>query len=137
MAGFFVGNHERIGEGRVDVGEIKLNYYLVAIVDVLGQQTTLAELKEMPSTPEERRRAASILGRTLIRVQAVRKAFESFFAASKRDHPFLGSLSEVGADAVRDVTNSEVGFFHFSDSTVFLCHWHRKMAIFVYLLLAC
>ena len=44
---------------------IEIGYYLVIIVDVLGQKNRLAELQKMPETDEEKRHAASVLNDTL------------------------------------------------------------------------
>lgn len=98
--------------------DIRLNNYLVAFIDVLGQRSALAKLTRMPITQEEKDEATSIIEQTYSKVKATRVFFESFFAASKKDHPSLDTLDEDTANEIRENTKSNVGYTHFSDSTV-------------------
>lgn len=104
--------------GNLFLMAVQLNYFLVALVDVLGQHSILSQLKELPSTEVDRTRAADIVGQTLLRVQAVRQFLEGYFKAASQDHPWLDDLSPEAANFVRDVTDSEVLYQHFSDTTV-------------------
>ena len=98
--------------------EVKLNFYVVALVDVLGQQSLLSKLRELPTTDEEKEKAATVIRQTLVTVSAVREAYESFLAASQKDHPVLEDYPDEVANAVREVTKSDVSFSHFSDTTI-------------------
>jgi hypothetical protein len=97
---------------------VHYGYFLVAFVDLLGQQEELAKLTALPHTPASRPAVEQVLRRTAGRVVKTRRAFGNFFqtAAANRQ-----SLADLTPDQVREYNRMRTLTFHqigFSDSFV-------------------
>jgi hypothetical protein len=99
-------------------GDLTLNYYLVAFLDVLGQRENLRQMKHLPRTPSEYSETVRLLRSTVGVVLGLRKTFQQYFEsfASLR-------LPDSGGDRVlrsqvENAMNSPTEFRVFSDSFV-------------------
>lgn len=64
-----------------DKESLTIGYYLVALIDILGQKEKLRGLARLPSTAEEQTKFIGILKETYGTVEAFRNTFDTFFRA--------------------------------------------------------
>lgn len=93
-------------------------YYLVAFIDVLGQQEEIAKLVALPHATESRDAVLDILKRTTGRVAKIRRNFGNYFRTAGANQQSLRGLT---AEQVREYNKMRTLTFHqvgFSDSFV-------------------
>jgi hypothetical protein len=97
---------------------VHYGYFLVAFVDLLGQQEELAKLAALPHTPESRLAVEQGIRRTAARVVKTRKAFGDFFRIAATNRQSLAGLTPAQVteyNRMRSLTFHQIGF---SDSFV-------------------
>ncbi len=97
---------------------IIIQHFLVAFLDVLGQRAELRSLGSLPTNQEEIGKTGAILKRTLGFVLQTRALFNEYFSEFNQPGEFLRSLPEPEQNLVRNLRQSEVSFYGFSDSFV-------------------
>ncbi len=92
---------------------MRYGYYLVAFVDVLGQQDELGRLVLVPHIPEARDAAMEIIRKTAGRVRALRSGFQTYFREAASNHRSVAGLTPDQAreyNSMRTLTFHQVGF---------------------------
>ena len=97
---------------------LRVGYYLVAYLDVLGQSDELRKLQRLPQTEAERIAVLDTLRNTVGAIRNVRGSFETFFAALKPDPDRLAAVPEAHREDYRRLFGVRPAFRGFSDSIV-------------------
>jgi hypothetical protein len=94
-------------------------FYLVAFVDLLGQQEALRRLEALPHTRESKNEVMEAVYKTAQRVIRVRKAFERFFDEARTRRSLPTGLSAEQMDDYTKMREATVFYqIGFSDSFV-------------------
>lgn len=101
-------------------GDLTAGYYVVAFVDLLGQQGHLGELKGLPdkANPEEMQGFVQALKNTYGVVTGMRRNFSKFFSAFTKENPRAAQLSPDQQVIYRQLTSEPIQFQSFSDSAI-------------------
>jgi hypothetical protein len=95
-----------------------LAYYLLGFFDILGQSTTLRELKRLPRTKEEAAEAIKLLKGTAGTVRSVREMFLRTFEAVDPPTEFALSLPSPARKRVVAATRATLAHWGVSDSVI-------------------
>jgi len=102
---------------------INYTYYVVAIIDVLGQSEKLQSLTAIPQTPQQKEQFTKVIRDTFGAVGALRKGFREFFEGyhdpCRRHDPGSGSLPAGTKEAVIEPGKPDLGEVYFSDMFLF------------------
>lgn len=100
--------------------DLTAGYYVVAFVDLLGQQGHLRSLKGLPdkSKPEEMQEFVKALKNTYGVVTGMRKAFTNFFNGFTRENPWAAKLRPDQRKIYKQLTSEPIQFQKFSDSAI-------------------
>lgn len=94
--------------------------YVVAYIDLLGQQDKLREIKDIPD-PDDENNIANLrkqIRETYGAVHFLRNSFDKFFKAFATSKTDISSLSEAQQEQFRKYVKSKIKFQPFSDSVV-------------------
>lgn len=96
-----------------------LRYYFVACIDVLGQKSRLLTLNEVPTTPDEQKKALIILGDTAGYIMKLRNCFTEFFYNKLNEATStLNSSSKDKQTSTESIRRMEALITSFSDTIV-------------------
>ncbi|MCM0081334.1 hypothetical protein L4X63_07005 [Geomonas sp. Red32] len=100
--------------------DITAGYYVVAFVDLLGQQGHLRNLKGLPdkSEPAEMQEFIKALKNTYGVVTGMRKSFSEFFTGFAKENPWAAKLRPDQRKLYNQLTSEPIQFQKFSDSAV-------------------
>lgn len=98
--------------------KLLFQHYLVAFVDILGQRRGLREIKDLPTIDGEKEDFIKKLQETIGKVDALRRAFRSFFKAAQFYTPDTSRVPAEHREEFIASQKSEVYFYGFSDSII-------------------
>ena len=101
-----------------EAGEEFLAYYLVVLVDVVGQSKKLAPLKTVPTTDKEKAETVATLRETAFFIRNLRECFESYLQGATEEGDFAKTLKDPERDKLRQLLKADVRYFGFSDTSV-------------------
>lgn len=93
-----------------------LSYHFIAYLDILGQSEELLKLDRLPSTPQEKIKAAEILHNTAGYVMCLRKYFWQYYKATSRPTGILNSLPDDQRELAKSMRKIKAEWKGFSDS---------------------
>ncbi|MCJ7655141.1 MAG: hypothetical protein MUO97_07595 [Dehalococcoidia bacterium] len=93
-----------------------LNYHFIAYLDILGQSEELLKLGKLPSTPQEKIKAAEILHNTAGYIICLRKYFLQYYKITSRPTSILNSLPDDKRELAKSMRKIKADWKGFSDS---------------------
>ncbi len=101
---------------------MKINYYLAAYIDILGQGAKLSKINKLPKTKEEKEEFNKLLNDTADSVKKLHGVFQSYFDGFKEISPEIKERLESWTQEMRDkFKNSKeikLKYLYFSDTVV-------------------
>ncbi len=101
-----------------DGDSIRLQYFLVAFLDLLGQREQLRNLVGLPATQDMNDPIIQVLKRSLGAIHGARSLFRNFFEADSEESALMRSLSPDQRATLKQLTKSQVLWYGFSDSLI-------------------
>ncbi len=101
---------------------MKINYYLVAYIDILGQGAKLSKINKLPKTKEEKEEFNKLLNDTADNVKKLHEVFQSYFDGFKEIRPEIKEKLESWTQEMRDKFKKskeiKLKYLYFSDTVV-------------------
>lgn len=99
---------------------VDIGYYVVAFMDLLGQQSKLRSLRDLPNTDDEKQMGSFIasLKETYGVVTQMRKVFETYFSKFVKRRSDLSMLNEEQRKTYSKLTSNPIQIRPFSDATI-------------------
>jgi len=91
------------------------SYYLVAFIDVLGQKEAFKDIKDLPTTEEEKKRLMEAHSETALFIDDLRGWFDDFFVAYTEDKESPYSVPEDKKELFDEMRKSVLSHTRFSD----------------------
>lgn len=102
---------------KTDRNRTYFQYYVVAVVDVLGQKVALSKLTAVPKSKQEEEVFLNRAKQSIGRVEQIRRSFQSFYTASNDDKRRISvPLTSDQEKRFRALRHNEVKFQFFSDT---------------------
>ena len=97
---------------------LTVEHYIVAFVDMLGQQDKLRQLKDLPDEKDNHQLDDfyKIISETYGSVTQMRKSFNGFFTSFSKVSPDMSTLNKAEKDIAKILKGNEIKFQGFSDS---------------------
>ena len=97
--------------------DFEMSYYLVAFIDMLGQQELLRNLKKLPDSnkPEENELFFETIKKTYGSVRAMQNSFADFFSGYSKRQPDEEGLTGKQKNIIKQLCNNPIKFQRFSD----------------------
>jgi hypothetical protein len=107
----------RSNSSRVDAvdGERFFQYYLVAFIDILGQQRAFDGIESLPGTPADQERLGLALRSTVGLVENFRDGFADFFKTFSGATEALDLVPKERREEFRNMSKREIDLHVFSD----------------------
>lgn len=100
--------------------DLNIGYYVVAFIDLLGQQEHLRELRRLPNeqNPLEMETFVRSLKQTYGVVTGMRKIFSNFFDGYSSYKSDINKLSKEQRNQYKELTSNPIKFQRFSDAMI-------------------
>ena len=100
--------------------DMDIGYYVVAFIDLLGQQDYLRALKRLPNKqdPSEMEAFVRTLKQTYGVVTGMRETFNKFFHGYSRQKSDLTQLTKEQREQYNELTSNPIKFQRFSDAMI-------------------
>lgn len=91
------------------------NYYLVSLVDILGQKSAFDKVPCIPKTDNEINELKLALKKTIVFIKRFREGFEGFFNEFSRDRTEELNIPEDKKDIFKEISRKDIKYQYFSD----------------------
>jgi hypothetical protein len=99
--------------------DVRLSFYLVAYIDLLGQSDELLKIARIPQNEEEKKATITAIKNSAGRVRAVRSAFDNFVGKAKTiSAEALKAVPEIHHASFKRLRSIQVQHRGFSDSMI-------------------
>ena len=96
-----------------------VRYYMVCLLDVMGQREWLDAWKELPASQKQEPEFVEAVQKTVGTIGQVRKVFRTFYEEVEKRYKSIASLPKPLREDYKRVTSARIAILQFSDTLVF------------------
>lgn len=103
---------------KVKKSDLIFQHYLIVFLDILGQRSILREIKDLPTSDNEKEIFLDKIRKTIGKIDKLRNAFRDFFDASNSHVPNTDLVPPEHRKEFISAQKNEAYFYGFSDSII-------------------